>query len=166
MRTNLVDLMSKISQLETEQNELSYDLKNCMNVKVIELNGHETMLEEYPEFMDDFDKYMKIGTEISRLKGILYEKNNSLKLTEGLTIQQALFDIQNKKKMLSLVKNLARQNPSKRRTTENTNSYFTSQELAYDKGYMKRTEKELKEKIQQLELEISQLNSQMFEIDM
>ncbi|MFR3182209.1 MAG: hypothetical protein ACLTPN_01115 [Clostridia bacterium] len=166
MKTNLVDLMSKISQLETEQSELSYDLRNCMNVKVIELNGHETMLEEYPHFMDDFNKYMEIGEEISKLKGVLYEKNNSLKLTTGLTIQQALFDIQNKKKMLSLVKSLTRQNPSKRRTTENTNSYFTAQELAYDKEYMKRTEEDLKEIIQKLELEISQLNSQMFEIDM
>lgn len=167
MKTNLVDLMSRISQLEREYSELGLELRNhCMNIKVIELNGSEQTLEEYPDFMKKFNEYMGLSSTISRLKGILYEKNNSLTLSTGMTIQQALVFVQNNRNNLELVKNLARKNPVKYRTTETNNSYFTSKDLAYDKSYMENTENELKDIIQQTELEISQLNSQMFDIDM
>lgn len=166
MKTNLVDLMSRISQLEREYNELSLELRShCMNIKVIELNGSEQVLEEYPDFIEKFKKYMELSDTISKLKGILYEKNNSLTLSTGMTIQQALVFIQNNRNNLELIKILAKKNPVKYRTTETNNSYFTAKELAYDKRYMEQTEQELKTIIQRTELEISQLNSQMFEIE-
>ena len=77
MKTNLVDLMSRISQLEREYSELGLELRShCMNIKVIELNGSEQVLEEYPDFMEKFKEYMELSDTISKLKGILYEKNN------------------------------------------------------------------------------------------
>lgn len=165
MKTNLVDLMSKVSQLESEFTELSYELQNqSMNVTVIELDGQSQDLEFYPYFKDDFDRYIELGNEITQLKGIIFERNNSLKLKNGNTIQKTIAEIQNKRKVLNLVKRLAKQNPSKKRTSETNNSYFTSRELAYDKDMMVDLQNKLTTEIQDLELEISQLNAETFEI--
>lgn len=165
MKTNLVDLMSKVSQLESEFTELSYELQNqSMNVTIIELDGHSQDLELYPYFKDDFDRYIELGNEITQLKGIIFERNNSLKLKNGNTIQKTIAEIQNKRKVLNLVKRLAKQNPSKKRTSETNNSYFTSRELAYDKNMMVDLQNKLTTEIQDLELEISQLNAETFEI--
>ena len=42
MKTNLLNLMSKVSILERDCSDLMYDLKaNCMNISIIELNGRE-----------------------------------------------------------------------------------------------------------------------------
>lgn len=165
MKTNLVDLMSKVSQLESEFAELSYELQTqSMNVTVIELDGQSQDLEFYPYFNDDFDRYIELGNEITKLKGIIFEKNNSLKLKNGNTIQKTIAEIQNKRKILNLVKKLAKQNPSKKRTSETNNSYFTSRELAYDKDMMVDLQNKLTTEIQDLELEISQLNAETFEI--
>ena len=152
MKTNLVDLMSKVSQLESEFTELSYELQNqSMNVTVIELDGQSQDLEFYPYFKDDFDRYIELGNEITKLK-------------DGNTIQKTIAEIQNKRKVLNLVKRLAKQNPSKKRTSETNNSYFTSRELAYDKNMMVDLQNKLTTEIQDLELEISQLNAETFEI--
>jgi hypothetical protein len=165
MKTNLVDLMSKVSQLESEFAELSYELQTqSMNVTVIELDGQSQDLEFYPYFKDDFDRYIELGNEITQLKGIIFERNNSLKLKNGNTIQKTIAEIQNKRKILNLVKRLAKQNPSKKRTSETNNSYFTSRELAYDKDMMIDLQNKLTTEIQDLELEISQLNAETFEI--
>lgn len=165
MKTNLVDLMSKVSQLESEFTELSYELQTqSMNVTVIELDGQSQDLEFYPYFKDDFNRYIELGNEITKLKGIIFERNNSLKLKNGNTIQKTIAEIQNKRKVLNLVKRLAKQNPSKKRTSETNNSYFTSRELAYDKDMMVDLQNKLTTEIQDLELEISQLNAETFEI--
>lgn len=166
MKTNLVDLMSRVSQLESEYSDMAYTLRGqSMNVRIIELDGNDQMLEEYPNFEDDFKKFCELGNEITKLKGVIFEKNNSLTLKNGDTIQKTLIDIKNKRKQLELVKQLAKQTPSKRRTSETNNSYFTSKELAYNKDKMEDLQEELTTEILNLELEISQLNSIMFEID-
>lgn len=166
MKTNLVDLMSRVAQLESEYSDMAYRLRNqSMNVRIIELDGNSQMLEEYPNFEDDFNKFCELGKEITRLKGIIFEKNNSLTLKNGDTIQKTLIDIKNKRKELELVKQLAKQIPSKRRTSETNNSYFTSKELAYNKDKMEDLQENLTAEILNLELEISQLNSIIFVID-
>lgn len=166
METNLVDLMSRVSQLESEYSDMAYTLMcHSMNIRIIELDGNSQILEEYPNFKDDFEEFCELGDEITRLKGIIFEKNNSLTLRNGDTIQKTLIDIKNKRKQLELVKKLAKQTPSKRRTSETNNSYFTSKELAYDKDKMEGLQEKLTTEILNLELEISQLNSIMFEID-
>ena len=166
MKTNLVDLMSRVSQLESEYSDMAYTLMcHSMNIRIIELDGNSQILEEYPNFKDDFEEFCELGDEITRLKGIIFEKNNSLTLRNGDTIQKTLIDIKNKRKQLELVKKLAKQTPSKRRTSETNNSYFTSKELAYDKDKMEGLQENLTTEILNHELEISQLNSIMFEID-
>lgn len=165
MMTNLVDLRSKISMLEREYSDLYYQLKlNCMNKKAIELDGHEQVLKDYLYFDDDFEKLENMAVKIVQLKGILFEKNNSLKLSNGDTIQKAIVDVQNKRKMLELVNTLAKKEPSKTRVSETNNSYFETEELAFDKTRMIEEKEALIKQIQKIELEISQLNSEMFEI--
>lgn len=167
MKTNLVDLMSRIAQLERDYNEIIYELRSQnMNIKIIELDGSYQMLEEYPNFNDKLKECEEIRNKITILKGILFERNNSLKLQNGYTIQKALIDIQNKRKELELLRLLSKQNPSKRRTSETNNSYFTSKELAYDKVKIIEKEQALLKEIQDTEYEISQLNSVEFEIEM
>lgn len=166
MKTNLVDLISQVSQLEKDYSELKYRLINhSMNTRIIELNGDSQMLDEYLDFNDDFRKFFEIEKEITKLKGIIFEKNNSLKLNNGYTIQQALVDIKNKRTALDLIEYLANQTPYKKRTSETNNSYFTSKELNYDKNTMISLREDLRNQIQQMELEISQLNSEMFDIN-
>lgn len=166
MKTNLVDLISQVSQLEKDYSELKYRLSNhSMNTRIIELNGDSQMLDEYLDFNDDFRKFFEIEKKITELKGIIFEKNNSLKLNNGYTIQQALVDIKNKRIALDLIEYLANQTPYKRRTSETNNSYFTSKELNYNKNTMISLREDLRDQIQQMELEISQLNSEMFDIN-
>lgn len=167
MKTNLIDLMSRISQLERDYNEILFELRSQnMNIKIIELDGSYQMLEEYPNFEDKLEECEEIRNKITILKGILFERNNSLKLKNGDTIQKALIDIQNKRKELDLLRVLSKQNPSKRRTSETNNSYFTSKELAYDKVKITEKEQTLLKEIQDTEYEISQLNSIEFEIEL
>ena len=107
MKTNLVDLMSRVSQLESEYSDMAYTLRSqSMNVRIIELDGKDQMLEEYPDFEDDFEEFRELGDEITRLKGIIFEKNNSLTLKNGDTIQKTLIDIKNPKGLIDVFNNL------------------------------------------------------------
>lgn len=165
MKTNLVDLMSQVSKLEREVSSEGYELLNhSMKTTIIELDGHEQVLSEYPEFEDEFDKFEDDLNELSYLKGVIFEKNNSLRLKNGDTIQKTLSIIQNKRKLLEIVEALSKKTPYKGRTSETNNSYFTSKELSYDKEKMIKIKEETEQDIKELELEISQLNAEIFEI--
>ena len=165
MKTNLVDLMSQVSKLEREINSDGYDLlSKSTKTTIIELDGHEQVLSEYPDFEKAFDEYKDKINNLSQLKGIIFTKNNSLRLKNGNTIQQTLVIIQNKRRLLEIVDTLSKKNPYKKRTSETNNSYFTSVELLYDKDEILTLKKTLEQDIKELELEISQLNAEMFEI--
>ena len=166
MKTNLLNLMSKVSILERDCSNLMYDLKtNCMNISIIELNGREEELENNSDFDDRLRRFMDMQEEVTKLKGIICDKNNELKLSNGKSIAQTLIELKNKRKMLYIMKELSHKNSTKERTTETKNSYFTNRQLAYDKAAMQQCYESLSEEIQALEFEISQLNSIMFEID-
>ncbi len=166
MKTNLTDLMSRVSKLEKESSDLQYDLQfNCMNTSIIELNGHTEIIEENSDFDEKFNKLLTTQKEIIKLKTIISKKNNELKLSNGNTIAETIIELQNKRQTLHLMKELSSKKPYKKRTTETNNSYFTNKELAYDKRDMERSYELLNEDIQHLELELSQLNAEMFETD-
>lgn len=165
METNLNDIMSKVSELEREFSELGYELRSeSINIKTIELDGKEQTLEEYPEFMNKFHRYEYLVDEITRLKGIIFERNNTLTLKNGYTIQKALVLMNKYQKELELVRSLNKQIPSKNRRTEVNNSYFISKELAYNKDDMKEKEIKLIEKIENIKSEINSLNALTFTI--
>ena len=168
MKTNMTDLMSRISQMQRDFDELEFKIRtNSTNTKIIELNGNEQTIEKSEDFEKNYNEYLRLSEIIPKLKGILYKRNNTLMLpAPEITIQEALAKIQTLRTLLATVKALASKKPYKKRTTENTNSYFTSVELAYDKETMQELEKELIEQIQSLEFGINKLNSEEFEIDL
>lgn len=166
MKTNLVDLMSENSKLEKEVQELYFDLKrNNMNEDTIELDGSKQNLKDNSDFMKKYKEFNDKLERINNIKAILFTKNNSLMLSNGSTIQAALVEISNKKKVVDLINSLLKLKPSKERITEVNNSYFLSSTLAFDANRMKKEKEELEKEIKELEFEISQLNSQTFEID-
>ncbi len=166
MKTNLVDLMSENSKLEKEVQELYLDLRrNNMNEDAIELDGNKQNLKDNSDFMEKYKEFNEKLRKINAIKAILFTKNNSLLLSNGSTIQAALVEISNKKKVIDLINILLRLKPSKERITEVNNSYFLSSTLAFKSDYMKKEKERLEEEIKKLEFEISQLNSQTFEID-
>lgn len=168
MKTNMIDLMSRISQMQRDFDDLELKIRtNSTNTKIIELNGNEQTIEKSEDFEKNYNEYLRLSKIIPKLKGILYKRNNTLILPVfEITIQEALAKIQTLRTLLATVKALASKKPYKRRTTENTNSYFTSVELAYDKEAMQELEKDLIEQIQSLEFGINKLNSEEFEIDL
>lgn len=168
MKTNMIDLMSRISQMQRDFDDLELKIRtNSTNTKIIELNGNEQTIEKSEDFEKNYNEYLRLSKIIPKLKGILYKRNNTLILPVfEITIQEALAKIQTLRALLATIKALASKKPYKRRTTENTNSYFTSIELAYDKEAMQKLEKDLIEQIQSLEFGINKLNSEEFEIDL
>ena len=94
MKTNLATLMNIVS-LE-EKNFITHEnnLKNYVyNVFIQELNGTINILEDYSkEFEKEFQEFIKTQEKISKLKAIIYEKNNAFHLSDGRTIQEAIVD--------------------------------------------------------------------------
>lgn len=166
MKTNLIDLMSENSKLEKEVQDLYFELrKNNMNEDAIELDGKTQSLKDNSDFMEKYEDFNEKLKRINDIKAILFAKNNSLTLPNGNTIQASLVEISNKKKMVDLINSLLKLRPSKERVTEVNNSYFISSTPAFDMDYMRIRKEKLEEEIKELEFEISQLNSQTFEID-
>lgn len=166
MKTNVTDLMSRLSQMQSDFLDLSYKIRqNCIKTSIIELNGNTQVIDVAEDFDENYIRFIKLSNIIPKLKGILYTRNFTAKLENGMTIQEALARINVLRTMLTTFETLASKKPCKKRTTENTNSYFTSVELVYDKEKMKKMKEEAIAEIQALEFEINQLNAVEFELD-
>lgn len=167
MKTNIANLMNIVVEEERKFNSFSYDLKAYVyNITIQELNGNVNVIEDYKE---DFEKTMKeykmTQEKISKIKALIYEKNNSFKLPDGRTIQEAIVDNTNMRKMKQVyIELLARKN-SKKRVTEVNNSYFECKTVNFDQATLKKEYEELESKIQETDFEISKLNSIEFEAD-
>lgn len=166
MKTNIATLMNLISEGERTINSYMYNIRSyAVNTTVEELDGRVTIIEDYKE---DFESAMDViytqYKEVSRLKGILYERNNSFKLSDGRSIQEAIADNTMLRKIKSTYEQLLLSKNSKRRITEVNNSYFECKSVNFDSKDLKFKIKELDEKIQRTDFEISKLNSIEFEI--
>ena len=106
----------------------------------------------------------KDTNELSRLKAILYEKNNTFKLNDGRSIQHAIVDNTNLRKLKLLYEQLLLFKNSKKRVTEVTNSYFECKTLNFNIADIEKKLKEIDETIQKTDFEISKLNSIEFDI--
>lgn len=166
MKTNIQALMNLIAENEKQLTRNSYIVKDlAISTYVQELNGTVNMIEDNKE---DFNKNLleleKVISELSRLKAILYEKNNSFKLSDGRTIQQAIVDNTNLRKLKCVYEQLLNFKNIKRRVTEVNNSYFECQTINFDTEEIKNKITELDSCIQKTDFEISKLNSIEFEI--
>ncbi len=168
MKTNLSNLMSILVEEERKFSSYGYELKDhAYNTSIQELDGKINIIEDYKEdFTKEFEEYKNTQKRITKIKSVIYEKNNSYKLPDGRTIQEALVDNTNLRKMKTLYNYLITQRSTKKRVTEVNNSYFESKTINYDINKIKSEYQELEKKIQDTDFEISKLNSIEFEIDL
>lgn len=167
MKINLSSLMGLIDESEKQYSSLLYSLKkHVTNTSIQELNGTTNIIEDNKNvFQEEFSEVQRLSTEITYLKSILYEKNNFFKLTNGKTIQSAIVENTNLRKLKDCLQNLLNYRNSKQRVTEVNNSYFEVQEINYNPEEVKSIIKQLDEKIRDTDFEISKLNSIEFDID-
>ena len=166
MKTNISALMSLISEEERYLNSRSYTIKGyAINTSVEELDGRINVVEDNKEaFVLDLKEIERSTNELSRLKAILYEKNNEFKLNDGRSIQQAIVDNTNLRKLKSTYEQLLLLKNSKKRVTEVNNSYFECKTVNFDSNQLRQKLEEIDNKIQKTDFEISKLNSVEFEI--
>lgn len=168
MKINLSSLMCLIDENEKQYSSLFFALKkHVLNTSIQELNGTTNIVEDNKkDFQEELTEVERLSKEISKLKSILYEKNNSFKLTDGRTIQAAIVENSNLRKLKDNLQSLLNYRNLKQRVTEVNNSYFQIQEINYDQEEIKSQIQQLDEKIRNTDFEISKLNSIEFDIDL
>lgn len=168
MKINLSSLMSLIEEKEKQYLSLFYSLKDhVFNTTIQELNGTTNIIEDNKkDFQEELLEVQKLTKEITSLKTILYDKNNLFKLSDGRTIQSAIVENTNLRKLKNNLNTLLNYRSSKQRVTEVNNSYFQIQDINYNPDEIKSKVLELEEKIRQTDFEISKLNSIEFEINL
>ena len=137
----------------------------ALNISIEELDGRVNLIEDNKEEFDlNLEDIEKSAKELSKLKAILYEKNNEFKLSDGRTIQEAIVDNTNLRKLKTTYENLLLLKNTKKRVTEVNNSYFESKTLNFDQNKLKKRLEEIDSEIQKTDFEISKLNSLEFSI--
>lgn len=167
MKTNLSSLMNVVAEEERKFSEYGCNVNEyACNTSIQELDGKVNVIEDYTEdFKKTFEEYKNTQIKITKIKSIIYEKNNTFKLPDGRTIQEAIVDNTNLRKMKSLYSSLLNKRNSKRRVTEVNNSYFECKTLNYDIEKIKNENELIEKKIQETDFEISKLNSIEFEVN-
>lgn len=168
MKINISGLMSLIAEEERKFNAIVSSLRtNIYSTSIQELNGTVNSIEDYrDEYQNDLIELSSTMNRISNLKKVLYEKNNSFKLSDGRTIQSAIIDNANLRKVKSTYEVMLNFRNVKRRVTEVNNSYFECKTLNFDVNKIKEELNSIDTKIQNTDFEISKLNSIEFEIDL
>lgn len=95
----------------------------------------------------------------------MYQKNNSLKLPDGRTIQEAIVENANLRKMKVIYAALLTKKDTKQRITEVHNSYFECKNINFNSDKLQKEYELLEKKIQDTDFEISKLNSIEFDLD-
>lgn len=166
MKTNISALMNLISEEERSLNSISYTIRGyAINTSVEELDGRINIIEDNEEAFDlDLKEIERMTKELSNLKRVLYEKNNQFKLSDGRSIQQAIVDNTNLRKLKSTFEQLLMLKNTKKRVTEVNNSYFECKTVNFDSKQLRKRLEEIDNEIQKTDFEISKLNSVEFEI--
>ena len=168
MKINLSSLMCLIDENEKQYSALFFALKkHVLNTSIQELSGTMNIVEDNKkDFEEELAEAKRLSSEISKLKGILYEKNNFFKLSDGRTIQTAIVENSNLRRLKDSLQTLLNYRNLKQRVTEVNNSYFQIQEINYNQEEIKAQIQQLDEKIRNTDFEISKLNSIEFEINL
>ncbi len=168
MKINLSSLMCLIDENEKQYSSLFFALKkHVLNTSIQELNGTTNVVEDNKkDFQEELAEVERLSKDIAKLKSILYEKNNSFKLSDGRTIQSAIVENSNLRKLKDNLQTLLNYRNLKQRVTEVNNSYFQIQEINYNQEEIKSQIQRLDLKIRNTDFEISKLNSIEFDIDL
>lgn len=166
MKTNISSLMNLIAEEERNLNSKTYIIKSLSTSTFVEeLDGKVNVIEDNKEeFELTLNEIEKSIENLSKLKSILYEKNNSFKLSDGRTIQQAIVDNTNLRKLKTTYEQLISLKNTKKRVTEVNNSYFECHTINFNLNDIRKKLEDLDKLIQKTDFEISKLNSIEFEI--
>ena len=166
MKINLTTLMNKINEEEENFNTLMSNIRlHIYSTSIKELDGSETILEDYKkDFTEELQNLKNTYELLTKLKKIQFEKNNTYKLNDGRTIQQAISDNNYLRKLKNSYNSIVNNRSTKARVTEVNNSYFECHNLNYDSKYIQKEIDEITKKIETTDFEISKLNSIEFEI--
>lgn len=167
MKLNISSLMNIISIEENKlSNYNSYLLTRVYSTSILELNGNVNVIENYKdEFNDTLDELIETVNKITKLKTILYEKNNLFKLSDGRTIQDAITQNNYLRRVKFIYDSILAYRDVTKRVTEVNNSYFEVKKVNFDVDDIKKKQEEISKIIQDTDFEISKLNSIEFEID-
>lgn len=165
MKLNLTTLMSKINEEESNLNTLMTNIKEHLySISIKELDGSETVLENYKQDLDEELKSLETSYQLlTKLKKFQFIKNNSLKLSDGRTIQQAISDNNYLRKLKNFYNSIVNNRSTKQRITEVNNSYFECRNLNYDVKEIRNKIEKITQEIETTEFEISKLNSIEFD---
>lgn len=165
MKLNLTTLMSKINEEESNLNTLMTNIKEHLySTSIKELDGSETVLENYKQDLDEELKSLETSYQLlTKLKKFQFIKNNSLKLNDGRTIQQAISDNNYLGKLKNFYNSIVNNRSTKQRITEVNNSYFECRNLNYDVKEIRNKIEKITQEIETTEFEISKLNSIEFD---
>ena len=165
MKLNLTTLMSKINEEESNLNTLMTNIKEHLySTSIKELDGSETVLENYKQYLDEELKSLETSYQLlTKLKKFQFIKNNSLKLSDGRTIQQAISDNNYLRKLKNFYNSIVNNRSTKQRITEVNNSYFECRNLNYDVKEIRNKIEKITQEIETTEFEISKLNSIEFD---
>lgn len=168
MKINLSSLMCLIDEKEKKYSSMVFSMKkHVFNTSVQELSGVVNIIEDNKkDFEEELLEVQNLSNEIIKLKSILYEKNNTFKLSDGRSIQAAIVENSNLRKLKDNFELLLNYRNSKQRFTEVNNSYFQIQEINYNQDEIKSQIQILDDRIRSTDFEISKLNSIEFEIDL
>ena len=166
MITNISTLMSIIAEEEKNLNNHIYAIEdNAISISVEELDGRVNIIDDNKQAFDyDLEEIEKSVERLSKLKATLYAKNNEFKLSDGRSIQQAIVDNNNLRRLKSMYEKLVLLKNSKKRVTEVHNSYFECKSINFDLPEIKDKLAEIEQKIQKTDFEIAKLNSLEFTI--
>lgn len=166
MKTNLSNLMITVAEDErklAEKMEIVRELAQSTSIQ--ELDGTITITEDNEkDFKEALEECENFRVRISKLKAILYSKNNEYRLSDGRTIQNAIFDNMNMRRIKETYEYLISLRNSKERITEVHNSYFVCKNVNFDIDEIKRKLTEIEDSIMTADFEISKLNSIEFEV--
>lgn len=157
--------MSKINEEESNLNTLMTNIKEHLySTSIKELDGSETVLENYKQDLDEELKSLETSYQLlTKLKKFQFIKNNSLKLNDGRTIQQAIYDNNYLRKLKNFYNSIVNNRSTKQRITEVNNSYFECRNLNYDVKEIRNKIEKITQEIETTEFEISKLNSIEFD---
>ena len=167
MKINISALMNLISEEEKKYLSLNDSIRShIFNTSIQELDGKINIIEDNKkDFQNELAELERLSKKISLLKGVLYDKNNTFKLSDGRTIQTAIVDNNNLRKLKSSYEMLLNYRNNKNRVSEVNNSYFEVREINFNTEEIKSKLKEIDLIIQKTDFEISKLNSKEFVIN-
>lgn len=168
MKTNISGIMLMISDLSKKVGVLEGSLKSHLyTTSIQELSGNVTIMEDNQQYFEsELKEYQECFDKITKLKSILYQKNNELKLSDGTSIQEAIVKNANARRLKAMYDYFISFKNTKSRETEVNNSYFECKNVNYDEETLKKEISRLEKEIQDTDFEISKLNSIEFEISL